>query len=80
MLTEIGHQRRLLDVVLRRPVRDGFRACGSVCDTRTMYGDLVVMTDVAAFMMTIGFFIGRHRRDSESRGVRPNPAGLSILS
>jgi hypothetical protein len=45
-----------------------------------MYGDLVVMTDVAAFMMTIGFFIGRHRRDSESRGVRPNPAGLSILS
>src|SRR4029453_3331608 len=30
--------------------------CGNVCETRTMYGERVVITEVAAFMITIGFF------------------------
>ena len=34
----------------------GCVSCGNVCETRTMYGERVVITDVAAFMMTIGFF------------------------
>ena len=34
----------------------GALICGSVIDVRAMYGDLVVMTDVAALKITIGFF------------------------
>src|SRR5213595_3028910 len=34
----------------------GWVSCGSVWEMRTMYGERVVITDVAAFMITMGFF------------------------
>ena len=59
----------------------GCVSCGSVCDTRTMYGERVVMTDVAAFMITIGFFASVATGATASAfGVSPNPARMSTLS
>ena len=56
----------------------GWVSCGSVCDSRTMYGERVVMTDVAAFMITIGFFASAESGATASAfGVRPKPARMS---
>ena len=59
----------------------GALICGSVIDTRAMYGDLVVITDVAAFKMIIGFLacVAMSATASAS-GVRPKPARKSTLS
>ena len=55
--------------------------CGSVIDTRTIYGDLVVMIDVAAFMMIMGFFASVATGATASAfGVRPKPTRKSTLS
>src|SRR2546421_13116621 len=55
--------------------------CGSVIDTRTIYGDLVVMIDVAAFMMIIGFFASvATGATAIAFGVRPKPTRKSTLS
>ena len=59
----------------------GCVSCGSVCETRTMYGERVVMTDVAAFMITIGFFASAAIGATASAfGVSPKPARMSTLS
>src|SRR5438874_5727351 len=44
----------------------GCVSCGNVCDTRTIYGERVVMTDVAAFMITIGFFASARSEEHTS--------------
>src|ERR1700674_5688497 len=59
----------------------GWVICGSVIDTRTIYGDLVVMIDVAAFMMIIGFFASvATGATASASGVNENPARKSTLS
>ena len=59
----------------------GWVSCGSVCDTRTTYGERVVITDVAAFMITIGFFASVAIGVTASAlGVSPKPARISTLS
>ena len=59
----------------------GCVSCGSVCDTRTMYGERVVITEVAAFMITIGFFASADTGATAiAFGVSPNPARMSTLS
>ena len=59
----------------------GCVSCGSVCETRTIYGERVVMTEVAAFMITIGFFASAETGATASAlGVRPNPARRSTWS
>ena len=50
----------------------GCVSCGSVCETRTMYGERVVMTEVAAFMITIGFFASARNRRHRER-IRRKP-------
>ena len=46
-----------------------------------MYGDLVVITEVAAFMITIGFFASVDTGATASAfGVSPKPARMSTLS
>ena len=54
---------------------------GMVIDTRAMYGERVVITDVAAFMITIGFFASvATGATAIAFGVRPKPARMSTLS
>src|SRR5947209_7709919 len=56
----------------------GIVSCGSVCDTRTMYGEPLVIAEVAAFMMTIGFFASADSGAVASAfGVSPKPASMS---
>ena len=46
-----------------------------------MYGDRVVITDVAAFMITIGFLASvATGATAIAFGVRPKPARMSTLS
>jgi hypothetical protein len=46
-----------------------------------MYGERVVITDVAAFMITIGFFASAEMGATASAfGVSPKPARMSTLS
>ena len=46
-----------------------------------MYGERVVITDVAAFMITIGFFASvATGATAMALGVKPNPARMSTLS
>ena len=46
-----------------------------------MYGERVVMTEVAAFMITIGFLASvATGATAMALGVRPNPARMSTLS
>src|SRR5256885_2868709 len=55
--------------------------CGSVKETRAMYGDFVVMIEVAAFITIIGVFPAAAGGATASAfGVRPNPARKSTLS
>src|SRR5207244_1799849 len=59
----------------------GAVTCGRVMEKRVTYGDLVVITDEAAFMMTIGFFAWVAMGATASAlGVRPKPAMKSTLS
>ena len=54
--------------------------CGSVIETRAMYGDLVVMIDVAAFMMIIGILASVATGATASAlGVSTKPARKSHL-
>src|ERR1700730_13272543 len=55
--------------------------CGSVIDTRTIYGDLVVMVEGAAFMTTIAFLASVATGATASAfGVRRKPTRKSTLS
>ena len=55
--------------------------CGRVIDTRTMYGERVVMIDVAAFMMTIAFLASvAMGATANAFGVSPKPTRMSTLS
>ena len=56
----------------------GCVSCGSVCETRTMYGERVVMTDVAAFMITIGFFASAAIGATASAFGRQSEAGEDV--
>ncbi len=56
----------------------GCVSCGSVCDTRTMYGERVVMTDVAAFMITIGFFASAETGATASAFGRQPESGQDV--
>src|SRR5262245_15266473 len=59
----------------------GAVTCGSVNDTRTMYGDLVVMIDVAAFITIIGTLASVATGATASAlGVSANPARNCTLS
>src|SRR3954463_12119553 len=59
----------------------GAHTWGRVSENRTMYGDLVVMIDVAAFMITIGVLLSVATGAAASAsGVRPNPVRKSTLS
>ncbi len=50
-------------------------------ETRTIYGDLVVTIDVAAFMRIIGFFASVASGATASAfGVKPKPTRKSTLS
>ena len=62
-------------------VPSGALICGSVIDVRAMYGDFVVMIEVAALKITMGFFacVATSATASAS-GVRPKPARKSTLS
>src|SRR2546425_437026 len=56
----------------------GCVSCGSVCETRAIYGERVVMTEVAAFMITIGFFASADTGATASAlGVKPSAASVS---
>ena len=59
----------------------GAAFCGNVIEVRTMYSDLVVTAEVAAFITTIGFLasvaIGA---TAKAEGVKPKPARISTLS
>ena len=62
-------------------VPSGALICGSVIDVRAMYGDFVVMIDVAALKITIGFFAWvATSATASASGVSPNPARKSTLS
>ncbi len=55
--------------------------CGSVIDTRTIYGERVVMIEVAAFMITIAFFASVAIGATASAfGVKPKPTRMSTFS
>ena len=59
----------------------GALICGSVIDVRAMYGVFVVMIDVAALKITIGFFASvAMSATAIASGVSPNPARKSTLS
>ena len=59
----------------------GALICGKVIDVRTMYGDFVVITDVAALKMTIGFLPSvAMSATASASGVNPKPARKSTLS
>src|SRR5437773_12113906 len=59
----------------------GWVICGSVIDARTIYGDLVVMIEVAAFMITIAFLASVATGATASAfGVSPKPTRMSTLS
>jgi len=59
----------------------GAATCGSVKENRATYGDLLVMIDVAAFMMSIGFFASvAIAAAARAFGVRPKPARMSTPS
>jgi hypothetical protein len=62
-------------------VPSGALICGSVIDVRAMYGERVVMTDVAALKITIGFFAWvAMSATASASGVSPKPARKSTLS
>src|SRR5512140_785344 len=62
-------------------VARGAVTCGKVIDTRAMYGERVVMIEVAAFMMIIGFLASvASGATDRAFGVSPNPARKSTLS
>src|SRR5207237_4523840 len=66
---------------LKAQVPIGEATCASVIDRRATYGDLVVMIDVAAFMMIIGFFASvATGATASASGVNENPARKSTLS
>ena len=55
--------------------------CGIVTEVRTMYGDLVVMIEVAAFMTTMNFLASAETSAAASAfGVSRKPARMSTLS
>src|SRR3954452_18826080 len=59
----------------------GSVTCGSVIEKRTTEGDLVVIIDDAAFMITMGVFAWvATAATAKAFGERPNPARKSILS
>src|SRR6267143_1866848 len=59
----------------------GSVTCGSVIEKRAMYGDLVVMTEEAAFMTIIGIFACvASGATARAFGVKPKPAMKSTLS
>src|SRR5258706_13268242 len=59
----------------------GIVTCGSVIDTRAMYGDLLTMIEVAAFMMIVGILASvTTGAAARALGVRPNPTMNSTLS
>ncbi len=59
----------------------GAEFCGRVIDARTMYGDLVVIEEVAAFITTMGFFAcAETGAAAKADGVSANPARMSTLS
>jgi len=55
--------------------------CGRVTDVRIMYGDFVMMIEVAAFMTTMNFFACAETSAAASAfGVSKNPARMSTPS
>ena len=55
--------------------------CGKVTELRTEYGDLVVMIEVAAFMITMNFFACAETSEAASAlGVSTQPPSTSTLS
>ncbi len=59
----------------------GALICGIVIDTRVMYGDFVVIDDVAAFEMIIGTLASvTTGATAIALGVRPKPARNCTLS
>ena len=62
-------------------VPSGALICGRVIDVRAMYGDFVVMIEVAALKITIGFLASvATSATASASGVSPNPARMSTFS
>ena len=55
--------------------------CGKVNDERTMYGDFVVMIEVAAFITTMNFFASAETSPTaKAFGVSAKPANIHVVT